>query len=148
LRERLLEYNKTRFFDEYSYSYQGNNSRPENCAQPDKVFGKEGFASFPIEQMNNVRYYVEKKLLAEAGMSLSEDDKNQFKADVLDMVESLIMTDSHTWQADEFVRSYGNLTVNGMIVWDVINAPDPSGRNTSSQRVMVLNYVGTCYPHK
>jgi hypothetical protein len=146
LRERLFEYNKTRFFDEYSYSYRGSRSRPENCAEPDKVVGKDGFASFPVMQINQIRYYVEHRILA--GMSLSKDDEDHFQDDVDSMVKSLIYTDSNGWQAHEFVRSYGDLKVDGMIVWDVINAPDPLGENPSPQRLMVLNYVGTVYPKK
>lgn len=64
------------------------------------------------------------------------------------MVESLISVDSNGWQADEFVRRYGELQVDGMIVWDVIEAPDSSGKSPFSQRLMVLNYVGTGYTLK
>lgn len=146
MRERLFDYNKKEFFDEHSYSYRGNHSGPENCTKPDQVVGKDGFVSFPTAEVDRVRYYVEKRLLG--GTPLSKDGKNQFKDDVVSMVESLIMTDSNGWQADEFVRTYGDLKVYGMIVWDVINAQDPSGNNPSSQRLMILNYVGTGYPLK
>jgi hypothetical protein len=92
-----------------------------------------------------VRYYIEHRILG--GTSLSRDNKDQFKSNVINMVKSLIITDSHGWQSDEFVRAYGDLRFNGMIIWDVINAPDPSG-NPSSQRLMVLNYVGVGYPRR
>lgn len=64
------------------------------------------------------------------------------------MVQSLIMTDGNGWQADEFVRTYGDLRVEGMIIWDVINAEDPSGNNPNSQRLMVLHYVGVGYSRR
>jgi hypothetical protein len=64
------------------------------------------------------------------------------------MVERLIMTDSNGWQVDKFVRSYGDLKVDGIIVWDVINVLDPLGQNPTPQRRIVLNYVGTVYPKK
>jgi hypothetical protein len=63
----------TRFFDEFSYSYHKDQSRPENYQTGDKIVGKDGFASFPIEQVGNVRDYVEHRILGE--MSLSNDDK-------------------------------------------------------------------------
>ncbi|KAH7324301.1 hypothetical protein B0I35DRAFT_423869 [Stachybotrys elegans] len=155
LRERLLAFNKARFFDEFSYHYRKNQSRPEYCENQAEVIGKDGFASFPIEEVNQVRYYVENRILG--GSSLSREDKDQFKDDVVEMVESLIMSDHKGWQSDEFVRTYGKLNssggmsklrVEGMIIWDVIDAPDPSGANPSSQRLMVLNYVGVGYPRK
>ena len=55
--------------------------------------------------------------VASCSEALSEDDESQFKDDVVDMVESLIMTDSNGWRADEFVRMYGDLKLDGMIVW-------------------------------
>ncbi|KAF4119897.1 hypothetical protein GMORB2_3585 [Geosmithia morbida] len=143
LRERLFAYNKTRFFEEFSYPYQRSQTRPERWDRKTEVIGKDGFVSFPVEESNNVRWYVENRILQ--GSDLPEAEKNNFKADVGDMVQSLIMTDGYGWQADEFVRTYSDLRVEGMIIWDVISAPDPSGNNPTSQRLMVLHYVGAGY---
>ncbi|KAM3536830.1 hypothetical protein ARSEF1564_010247 [Beauveria bassiana] len=137
LRGRLYEYNKKRFFEEFSYRYQRNQTRPERWDQESEVIGKDGFASFPVEQSEQVRWYVENRIVQG---HLPQKEKNNFKADVVDMVNSLIDTDSYGWQADEFVRTYSGLRVEGMIIWDVINAPDPSGTNPTSQRLMVLHY--------
>ena len=138
LRERLYEYNKTRFFDEFSYPYMRNQTRPERWDRNSEVIGKDGFASFPVEQTNNIRWYVENRILQ--GSDLPEKEKDQFKSDVMDMVQSLIMTDGNGWQADEFVRTYGDLRVEGMIIWDVINVV--------SQRFMVLHYAGVMYSRR
>jgi hypothetical protein len=147
LRERLYEYNKMRFFDEFSYPYQRNQSRPERWDRDGEVVGKDGFASFPIEQSNNIRWYVENRIV-QGSEHLPEKEKDNFKADVVNMIQSLIMTDNHGWQADEFVRNYGDLRIEGMIIWDVIDAPDPSGNNPNSQRLMVLHYAGVGYPRR
>ena len=145
LRERLYEYNKQRFFDEFAYPYQRNQTRPERWDRDSEVIGKDGFASFPIEQMNNVRWYVENRIVQGAD-NLPPKEKDDFKADIVNFVQSLIMTDDHGWQADEFVRTYGDLRVEGMVIWDVVNAVDPSGNNPNAQRLMVLHYVGVGYP--
>ena len=144
MRERLYEYNKQRFFDEFSYPYQRNQTRPERWDRDSEVIGKDGFASFPIQQINNVRWYVE-DCIVQGSDNLSEEEKDHFKADIEDKVRSLIMQDDRGWQADEFVRTYGDLRVEGMIIWDVIHAPDPSGSDETTQRLMVLHYVGVGY---
>jgi hypothetical protein len=98
--------------------------------------------------VDNVRSYVENRILK--GATLSKVDKDKFKQNVVDFVENLILGDHLGWQVDEFIDTYdnGKLKVQGVVVWDVIDAPDPSGRNPSSQRLMVLNYVGIGYREK
>lgn len=143
MRERLYEYNKRRFFDEFSYPYQRNSTRPEGWDRKLEVIGKDGFASFSLESANNVRWYVENRLVP--GSDLPEKEKDNFKSDVMLMVLSLIREDGNGWRADEFRWTYGDFRVDVMIIWDVINAPDPSGNNSTSQRLMVFHYVGVGY---
>jgi hypothetical protein len=148
LRERLYEYNRECFRKEFSYTYHKNQSRPESAENLEEVIGKDGFASFPIQEVDNVRSYVDHRILQ--GASLAKADKDNFKNDVVDFVENLIFSDDRGWQVDEFKGVYDNkkLKVQGVVVWDVIDAPDPSGRNTSSQRLMVLHYVGVGWREK
>jgi hypothetical protein len=98
--------------------------------------------------VDNVRSYVEHRILK--GATLSKDDKDRFKQDVVEFVDNLMEGDHLGWQVDEFTNTYDNnkLKVQGVVVWDVIDVPDPSGRNPSSQRLMVLNYVGVGYREK
>ncbi|KFA45476.1 hypothetical protein S40293_11566 [Stachybotrys chartarum IBT 40293] len=146
LRERIYEYNRECFRKEFSYTYHKSQSRPEGSENLEEVIGKDGFASFPIQEVDNVRY-VENRILK--GATLAKVDKDKFKNDVVDFVENLIFSDDRGWQVDEFKGTYDKkLKVQGVVVWDVIDAPDPSGKNPSSQRLMVLNYVGVGWREK